>query len=94
MPQLLDAPVDFATSKLPQVMGQKGKVFRPKYMPLMNGGTALMLAASMGHASVARELVMAGANPEASIMVHGKKVSALSIAEESGSTLLLTAMSR
>jgi ankyrin repeat protein len=60
----------------------------------MNGGTPLMLASARGHAAVAKELFKAGANPEASIVIGNKRISASSIANDSGNTLLILSIKR
>lgn len=57
-----------------------------------SGGTPLILAAKKGHAAVSRILVRAGANPRTAIVISGKNVSAMSLAEQSGNPLLISAM--
>ena len=53
-----------------------------------NGGTPLMVAAELGHASVTRTLLASGANREISINADGKRLTALGIARARGNSLV------
>lgn len=60
----------------------------------MNGGTPLMLATVMGHPAVVHALIKGGADPKVEITADGKKLSAVSIAKDSGNRMLVEAMER
>jgi len=81
-----DLPMRLSKNHLPMNWGDRERLLA------MNGGTPLMLAASLGHAAVANVLIEAGANPNTEIEVSGMRLSASAIANESGNAVLMNAI--
>ncbi len=83
-----DLPMRISKDQIPMNWGQVERQLA------MEGGTPLMLAVAVGNAAVAKELIKAGANPTTEVNVGGKRLSAASMARESGNRVLVGALAK
>lgn len=83
-----DLPMRIAKDQIPMNWGEVERQLA------MDGGTPLMLAVAVGNAAVAKELITAGASPTIEVNLGGKRLSAASMARESGNRVLADAVAK